>query len=44
MKISGLGLGYAGAVWAGCLAKDGCEVIGVNPVQTKVGLNNDGCE
>ena len=42
MKISVMGLGYVGAVAAGCLAREGHEIIGVDPQQTKVDLINAG--
>jgi GDP-mannose 6-dehydrogenase len=42
MKISVLGLGYVGAVSAGCLAQEGHEVIGVDSGQLKVDLVNAG--
>lgn len=42
MKISIFGLGYVGAVTAGCLAASGHDVTGVDPAAVKVDLVNQG--
>lgn len=42
MRISIFGLGYVGAVSAGCLAYDQHTVIGVDPNRTKTGFINQG--
>ncbi|MDH4611384.1 GDP-mannose 6-dehydrogenase [Pseudomonas sp. BN102] len=42
MRISIFGLGYVGAVCAGCLSARGHEVVGVDISQTKIDLINNG--
>jgi GDP-mannose 6-dehydrogenase len=42
MNIAVFGLGYVGVVSAACLARDGHEVIGVDPQAEKVRLVEDG--
>ena len=42
MKISVLGLGYVGTVSAACLAREGHDVVGVDPERRKVELVSGG--
>jgi GDP-mannose 6-dehydrogenase len=36
-------MGYVGTVSAGCLAQDGHEIVGVDPIRAKVDMINAGC-
>jgi GDP-mannose 6-dehydrogenase len=42
LRVSVFGLGYVGAVSAGCLAHRRHQVVGVDPIATKVDLINQG--
>ncbi|HEU4647002.1 MAG TPA: 2-dehydropantoate 2-reductase N-terminal domain-containing protein, partial [Burkholderiales bacterium] len=42
MRLTVLGLGYVGTVSAGCLAREGHEVLGVDAEPNKVELVNAG--
>ena len=42
MKISVFGLGYVGTICAGCLAREGHEVIGVDISRPKAEMINAG--